>query len=404
MVIAWGLLLPLLWGRTTATAAPLLFSTFFDEGDYGAKGKSAGRGYTHPLVDPYATQETVKLFYNLQKTSQWGILLGQTDANIMGINANGSGWFYQEGRSDIKDVVGDYPAIYGFDIVNLENRDIHSADDLKYIVPRIQEAYARGGIITLCWHAYNPLTLENYFSGKAVSELLPGKKKHHVFTAMLDKLAHFIGNLKDARGRSIPIIFRPWHEANGGQFWWGKGRCSDDEYKRFYRFTVEYLRDVKGVHNFLYAYSPVDWYQDMGEYFERYPGDDYVDVLGLDTYGNGESWYKERLLFYARELVKQAESKNKIAAFSEMGFKASEKKCGLAYCTHDYWFTDIILGALKNDATARRLAYMVFWRNEAYNPRTYYLPYPGSVLEADFIHFYHEPLTLFGSDLPRMYD
>jgi mannan endo-1,4-beta-mannosidase len=62
------------------------------------------------------------------------------------------------------------------------------------------------------------------------------------------------------------------------------------------------------------------------------------------------------------------------------------------------------LGALKSDATARRLAYMVFWRNEAYNPGTFYLPYPGSVLEADFLRFYHEPLTLFGGNLPRMYE
>jgi len=56
--------------------------------------------------------------------------------------------------------------------------------------------------------------------------------------------------------RAIPIIFRPWHENNQRRFWWavrGDGR----DFIKLWRFTVEYLRDTSGVHNLLYAYTPL---------------------------------------------------------------------------------------------------------------------------------------------------
>ena len=68
---------------------------------------------------------------------------------------------------------------------------------------------------------------------------------------------------------------------NGNWFWWGKRWCTTDEYKAIYRLTVDYLRN-SGIDNLLFAWSP-----DAIAGLEFYPGDDYVDILGMDIYEPG---------------------------------------------------------------------------------------------------------------------
>lgn len=99
----------------------------------------------------------------------------------------------------------------------------------------------------------------------------------------------FFAGLKAADGTLAPVLFRPFHEHTGSGFWWGEAQCTPDEYRALWRFTVEYLRDVKRVHNLLYVYSP-DLYRDAEHYMERYPGDEWVDVLGLDAYHRQQDW------------------------------------------------------------------------------------------------------------------
>ena len=62
------------------------------------------------LVDSLATAETVALFENLKTVSQQGVLFGHQDDLAYGID-----WKATPGRSDVKQVCGDYPAVYGWD-------------------------------------------------------------------------------------------------------------------------------------------------------------------------------------------------------------------------------------------------------------------------------------------------
>ena len=62
------------------------------------------------LVDSLATPETVALFRNLQNISRTGVLFGHQDDTAYGVN-----WKAEPGRSDVKEVCGDYPAVYGWD-------------------------------------------------------------------------------------------------------------------------------------------------------------------------------------------------------------------------------------------------------------------------------------------------
>src|SRR4029078_403939 len=97
-------------------------------------------------ADKKATRETTALYRNLKKLLSEGIMFGHQDDLAYGV-----GWKYEPGRSDIKDVTGDYPAVYGFEFGGLEvdkpvNLDSVPFDKMKSF---IRDAYDRGGVITL---------------------------------------------------------------------------------------------------------------------------------------------------------------------------------------------------------------------------------------------------------------
>ncbi|NJO70447.1 MAG: hypothetical protein HC830_15210, partial [Bacteroidetes bacterium] len=179
--------------------------------------------------DPKATRETVNLFRNMISLQNKGIMFGHQDALVYG-----NGWYYEEGRSDVKDVCGDHPAVYGWELGHLELGDTYSLDSVHFnkIQEGVKTVYARGGINTISWHLRNPLTGGSAWdvsSGKTVASILPGGEKHQLFLQYLDRLAEFLLSLKTDDGTYIPVIFRPYHEHTGSWFWWGKDLCSADD-------------------------------------------------------------------------------------------------------------------------------------------------------------------------------
>jgi mannan endo-1,4-beta-mannosidase len=184
-------------------------------------------------TDQKATRETVKLYQNLMKLQSKSLMFGHQDAL-----AYGEGWVYEEGRSDVKDVCGDYPAVYGWEIGHLELGDAYSLDSVHFdkIQNWIKIVYERGGVNTISWHLRNPLTGGTSWdvsSKEVVNSILPGGSKHEVFKGYLDKLATFLLALKTEDGIYIPVLFRPFHEHTGSWFWWGKDLCSVEDYKSF---------------------------------------------------------------------------------------------------------------------------------------------------------------------------
>lgn len=107
------------------------------------------------LSDNKATTETKNLFQNLNKLKEKGFLFGHQDDLAYGVN-----WKYEDGRSDVKDVTGDYPAIYGWDLGGLENDSENNLDGVpfKKMKQYIKDVYDRGGVNTISWHQNNPLT------------------------------------------------------------------------------------------------------------------------------------------------------------------------------------------------------------------------------------------------------
>ncbi|MDZ7608081.1 MAG: glycosyl hydrolase [Cyclobacteriaceae bacterium] len=340
------------------------------------------------LVDRSATEQTKNLFFNLREIPKKGIIFGHQDDLAYGVN-----WKAESGRSDVREVCGDYPGVYGWDISRLgqsENIDSVNFDNMKrWIV----EGYKRGGINTVGWHMEKPVTgSDSWDKTPAVAAILPGGQKHEFYKGRLDLVAAFFNSLKGEHGELVPIVFRPFHEHTGNWFWWGRGNCTRDEYVKLWQFTVRYLRDEKQVHNLLWAYS-TDQFSSEAQYLEFYPGDDFADILAYDDYHSIKSINeREKLQYRLKTIVTLAEARGKVAALSETGLE------GIPISD---WFTNVLLGGIQSDNTERRIAWVLVWRNA--NTKHHYAPYPGHSSAADFVEFYNDPSTLFERDLPDMY-
>ena len=340
-------------------------------------------------TDREATKETVKLYQNLLELQKAKMMFGHQDAL-----AYGHGWFYEEGRWDVKDVCGDLPAIYGWEIGHLELGDAYSLDSVHFdnIQNWIKLVYERGGINTISWHLRNPLTGGSSWdvsSKKVVKAILPRGEKHELFKAYLDKLAEFLLALKADDGTYIPILFRPFHEHTGSWFWWGKDLCSAEDYKALWQFIIEYLQDYKGIHHLLYIYSS-DGIDTPAEYLERYPGDDLIDVFGFDLYDRGGD-YTIRLERCAEIVSTLASERGKVATVSETG-------------SHDTirteWWTNTLLKTLH----PYDLSYALVWRNpwKPIDAHGNFGPYKESPDSKDFIKFYNDPKTMFQQELTKV--
>ncbi|NOX89894.1 MAG: T9SS type A sorting domain-containing protein [Calditrichaeota bacterium] len=342
-----------------------------------------------PLVDERATIQTRYLYLNLDYLKDKALLFGMQDATGYGV-----GWTGDDDRSDIKDVCGDYPAFYSEEMYKV-TRNIEP-ERVRY---RITSAYERGGVISMSWHQYDPQG-RGFYSWNVdyeniVQTILPGGQYHQDYKEKLKKVALFFKSLRGGKGESIPVIFRPYHEHNGDWFWWGKTRCTTQQYIDLWRFTVTYLRDSLNVHNLLYAISPSLNRSDWGKnYKEIFPGEDFIDIYGVDHYF-GDVIYsvdKENFKTGLRRVGEQALNDLKLVALTEVGQEGLD--------TPDF-FTNVLLNAIKGDSINNFYSYAAVWRNQDTNH--HFAPYPGHPSVPDFLKFYDDPYTFFESDLPDMY-
>lgn len=353
------------------------------------------------LVDPDATDETRALFANLDALSADHVLFGHQDDLAYGVT-----WKREEGRSDVRETAGSYPAVYGWELGDLGGGADQNLDGVRFddMQRWIKEGYRRGGVITISWHMDNPVSGgDAWDTTRAVPAILPGGDRHDAYKRRLDRFADFVQGLKVGPftwlgfGKPVPIIFRPFHEMSGFWFWWGDASTTPEEYKALWRFTVEYLRDEKGLHNLLYAYSP-DVVEDEEEYLTYYPGDDYVDILGYDDYHTlGREGGVSALAAQLRRLVEIARERNKIAAFTETGAEGVEDP---------NWFTGRLLAAIEADPVGQQIAYVLVWRNANRDdiPGHFYAPHDGHPAAEDFRAFRQDPMVLFEDDLPDLYE
>lgn len=178
-----------------------------------------------------------------------------------------SGWSEIASGTDYFDISGDYTLVITEDVLK-----------------SLQE----GGLI-ISGHDYTAVAvyLENngtaldpnkdYAFYKADTEFdatnatVEGTWENKVFTEDLKNAAAYLKLLRDA---DIPVLWRPFHEAAGGWFWWGKDAAS---FKSLWIAMFNYFK-TEGLDNLIWVWTT------EGNDADWYPGDQYVDIVGRDVY------------------------------------------------------------------------------------------------------------------------
>ena len=308
------------------------------------------------------------LLQRLRSLRTNGIMFGHQDDPFYGL-----GWKWDRGRSDVLAVAGDYPAVMGFELGGIEVGDAKSLDSVPFV--RIREELLahvrRGGIATISWHPRNPLTGGTAWDNKnanTVRSILPGGDQHQKFQTWMLRLSCFLRSLKDEQGRPVPFIFRPWHENSGGWFWWGKGLCSAEEYKALWRCLQDRLL-ADGLTNIVWSWSPN--YGLKADDLDSYPGDDRVDIIGLDAYqqSKDEQSFIRTLNKDLATLCEFAKGSDRLVALTE---------CGYQNLPDPTWWTRV----LKPQIEKFPLSYFLVWRNADH--RQYFAPAPSTKDAPDF--------------------
>ena len=105
----------------------------------------------------------------------------------------------------------------------------------------------------------------------AANATVEGTWENKVFTEDLKNAAAYLKLLRDA---DIPVLWRPFHEAAGGWFWWGKDAAS---FKSLWIAMFNYFK-TEGLDNLIWVWTT------EGNDADWYPGDQYVDIVGRDVY------------------------------------------------------------------------------------------------------------------------
>ncbi|GAB4084330.1 hypothetical protein GCM10028784_09600 [Myceligenerans cantabricum] len=358
------------------------------------------------LVDPAATPATRSLFAYLGDVRGEGMLFGHQHTTSYGESFSEADGV----ASDVLTATGDHPAVFGFDTLIIEGReapgrlDNTREENALILADSIREAHELGGISTLSVHMENFVTGGDFYdtSGDTLRAVLPGGSHHQDLVDYLDTIALAADNAVADDGTPIPVVFRPWHENGGSWFWWGAAFGTPGEYQELYRFTVEYLRDVKDVHQFLYAFSPGGGFGgDAETYLRTYPGDDFIDLLGIDTY-DGTGGSEAGLTAITQDLgmiANLADERGKVSAFTEFGLTGGVQPDGENANTT--WYTDL-LDAIHADPDASRNAYMLTWANFG-GSTTPYTPTEGELLP-DFQAYHADPYSYFADDVTGAFD
>ena len=174
---------------------------------------------------------------------------------------------------------------------------------------------------------YNFYAENNAFD--PANALTEGTWENDVYEA---DMAEIIGYLTLLQNEGIPVLWRPYHEAAGGWFWWGKDAASFkalwvDMFNRF---------QAAGLNNLIWV-----WTSETGD-DDWYPGDAYVDIIGRDLYGNAAadcaSQYNTLAATYGNKMVALSECGYGESTSSTVGLISEQWAAGARWAWFMPWY------------------------------------------------------------------
>ncbi|MBX2944850.1 MAG: T9SS type A sorting domain-containing protein [Cyclobacteriaceae bacterium] len=349
-------------------------------------------------VDANVSEKTIILYNNLkiiQNSSYF--LFGQEFFNSFKYSSGSA--HGDKAYSDSHEVTGAYPVVLGSDFHYYLDK---SAAERGYHTEAVKWAYQQGFVITFDWHI-SARNTTSYTCNGSPANLAKNIANGNVngdrdwYLNELDKAIAIINNDLVVDGEHIPIVFRPLHEMNGNWFWWGAS-CSGfspADYKALYQLTVDYIKER--TNSVLFCWSPNSPVNST-VFTNYYPGDAYVDILGLDMYELTADPFR----IYMGTLVEYAQTHNKVAVLSETGYR---NDTGNGEAATKYW-SDTVLPAIINDPSGKalKIAWVLTWINASWSHP--YVPHTGSTSAAkqSFINFKNSKHVVFSDKMTNLYE
>ncbi len=236
----------------------------------------------------YANEQTQRVYDYLCSCFGKYIISGQQESTCMDSPDHEMQYILQ--------TTGKLPAIRGLDYIH---------DDFEGVNKRAVKWWNDGGLVTICWHTgingggYNEAKEDIPDFDRLLTE---GTHENEAMLVHWDKAANALADLRDA---GVTVLWRPFHEFDGGWFWWGKG--GGNNFIRLWKMMYDRYTKKFGLDNLIWV---LGYSGDVRDGW--YPGDDYCDIIGSDTYDGSvhlKAWNR---------LQKITES-NKLPAFHECG-------------------------------------------------------------------------------------
>lgn len=236
----------------------------------GARKKAAGP------VAPGANQQAVKLLAFVTAQYRKKIISGQQESTWI------DGPDYE--MNYIREHTGKYPAIRGLDI----------CDAPGGATERAIAWWQAGGIPMFGYHMGAPTYSDDYDGSKQTVSidkvLTAGTAENKSFVERLDNAAAQMNKLREV---GAAAIWRPFHEAGGTWFWWSKE--GGDQYQRLWKYAFDRFTEKK-VTNAIWL---MGFNGEPAASASCYPGKEYVDIVGADTYAGDQNYDPQKAMYDA---------------------------------------------------------------------------------------------------------
>lgn len=171
---------------------------------------------------------------------------------------------------------GHWPAMNCIDFIHM-GEDFANYSDMT----AMQDWYDNNGIVLACWHWRVPVAqgseVRDFYAKNntfnPANALIAGTWENAFIEADILNLVQVLQQFKEA---NIPVIWRPFHEAAGGWFWWGTG--GGETYAKLWKWMFIKLVMEHKLNNLIWVWTT------EGNDDDWYPGDAYVDIIGRDIY------------------------------------------------------------------------------------------------------------------------
>lgn len=264
-----------------------------------ADNKTGSLGY----AAPYTKDQLLELFVEANGRDDMII----TGTHTYGWPQNGSG--IQVTADNVLNHAGDVPAILEIDVGKFGPYNTGTFGggslkeyDLSILISEGTKHVSEGGIIAVVAHLGNPLSnasdgvfYRGYLGGDNVlyDMITEGTELNTAFKATLKDTLDVI---KEYSNNGIPVMFRPLHEMNADWFWWcanqkGGTDLSSAAMADLWKYVYNLVTVEMGCEDVLWVYSTSTNGSTKKDVLYAYPGDDYVDIVGLDWYTAGKCEY-----------------------------------------------------------------------------------------------------------------